>query len=83
MLNKTFTKNDFSSVVDANFLSKSILEGIVYDKTTPQGIVYAASVCYPQTDLYMPLSITITADGKMSIRKVDMLEEDYDDEAPN
>ncbi|MDC7146957.1 DUF4738 domain-containing protein, partial [Bacteroides ovatus] len=46
-------------------------------------IVYAASVCYPQTDLYMPLSITITADGKMSIQKVDILEEDYDDEAPN
>ena len=63
--------------------AKSILEGIVYDKTTPQGIVYAASVCYPQTDLYMPLSITITADGKMSIRKVDMLEEDLNDEAPN
>ena len=83
VLNKTFTKNDFSSVVDAKFLSKSILEGIVYDKTTPQGIVYAASVCYPQTDLYMPLSITITADGKMSIRKVDMLEEDLNDEAPN
>ena len=38
VLNKTFTKNDFSSVVDAKFLSKSILEGIVYDKTTPQGI---------------------------------------------
>ena len=83
VLNKTFTKNDFSSVVDAKFLSKSILEGIVYDKTTPQGIVYAASVCYPQTDLYMPLSITITADGKMSIQKVDMLEEDLNDEAPN
>ena len=27
VLNKTFTKNDFSSVVDAKFLSKSILEG--------------------------------------------------------
>lgn len=26
VLNKTFTKNDFSSVVDAKFLSKSILE---------------------------------------------------------
>lgn len=83
VLNKTFTKNDFSSVVDAKFLSKSILEGLVYDKTTSQGIVYAASVCYPQTDLYMPLSITITADGKMSIRKVDMLEENLNDEAPN
>ena len=65
VLNKTFTKNDFSSVVDANFLSKS---------------VYAASVCYPQTDLYVPLSITVSADGKMSIKKVDMLEEDYPEE---
>ena len=45
VLNKTFTKNDFSSVVDANFLSKSILEGIVYDKTTQMCIrdsVYAS-----------------------------------------
>ena len=83
VFDKTFTKNDFSSVVDAGFLSKSVLEGIVYDKTTPQGIVYAASVCYPQTDLYMPLSITITTDGKMSIQKVDMLEDEYDDESSN
>ena len=82
VLNKTFTKNDFSSVVDAKFLSKSILEGIVYDKITPEGIVYAASVCYPQTDLYVPLSITVTADGKMSIKKVDMLEDDYTEETP-
>ncbi|WP_294481455.1 DUF4738 domain-containing protein [uncultured Bacteroides sp.] len=80
VLNKTFTKNDFSSVVDADFLSKSVLEGIVYDKTTPQGIVFAASVCYPQTDLYVPLSITVTADGRMSIRKVDELEEDFEEE---
>ena len=72
VLNKTFTKNDFSSVVDAKFLSKSILEGIVY----------AASVCYPQTDLYVPLSSTVTADGKMSIKKVDMLEDDYTEETP-
>lgn len=81
VFDKTFTKNDFSSVVDAVFLSKSVLEGIVYDKTTPQGIVYAASVCYPQTDLYIPLSITITANGKMTVRKVDMLEDEYGEEA--
>ena len=83
VFNKTFTKNDFSSVVDADFLAKSVLEGIVYDKTTPQGTVYAASVCYPQTDLYVPLSITITADGKMSIQKVDMLEDAYEEETPD
>jgi len=80
VLNRTFTKKDFSAAVDAEFLAKSILEGIVYDKTTPQGIVYAASVCYPQTDLYVPLSITITADGKTTIRKAEMFEEDYNDE---
>lgn len=80
VLNKTFTKNDFSSVVDADFLSKSVLEGIVYDKTTAQGIVYAASVCYPQTDLYVPLSITVGADGKMTIKKVDVLEEEFEEE---
>ena len=79
VVNKIFTKNDFASVVDAKFLSKSVLEGIVFDKTAPQGIVYAASVCYPQTDLYVPLSITITADGKMSIKKVDVLEEDLEE----
>lgn len=83
VLNKTFTKKDFASVVEADFLSKSVLEGIVFDKTAPQGIVYAASVCYPQTDLYVPLSITITADGKMSIKKVDVLEEGLDEEASN
>lgn len=80
VFNKTFTKNDFSSVVDAGFLAKAVLEGIVYDKTTPQGIVYAASVCYPQTDLYVPLSITITANGKMTLKKVDVLEEEYTEE---
>lgn len=83
VLEKSFTKNDFSSVVDANFLSKAILEGIVYDKTSSEGIIYAASVCYPQTDLYVPLSITITGEGKMSIKKVDLLEDYYNEEAAN
>ena len=83
VLDKTFTKNDFTSVVDADFLSKSILEGIVYDKTTAEGIVYAASVCYPQTDLYVPLSITVSADGRMTIQKVEMLEDAYETEEMN
>lgn len=77
VVNKTFTKQDFASFVEAEFLSKSVLEGMVYNKTTPQGIVYAASVCYPQTDLYVPLSITITSDGKMTILKEELLEEAY------
>lgn len=74
---KTFTKNDFSTIVGADFMSKSVLEGIVYNKTAPEGIIYAASVCYPQTDLYVPISITITPDGKMTMAKDELLEDIY------
>mgnify|MGYP003379019803 FL=1 len=83
VVEKTFTKKDFASVVDAGFLAHSILEGIVYSKTSADGIVYAASVYYPQTDLYMPLSITVNAAGKIHIQKEDMLEEEYDSEPGN
>ncbi|MDR0938888.1 MAG: DUF4738 domain-containing protein [Mediterranea sp.] len=70
VVERVFTKKDFAAVVnDDTFLSKSILEGLVYDKTTPEGIVYSASVCYPGTDMYIPLSITITADGRMKMAK--------------
>ena len=70
IFNMTFTKRNFASIVGEDFLAKSILEGIVY----------AASVCYPQTDLYVPISITITADGKMTMAREELLEEIYDEE---
>lgn len=77
VFSKTFTKNSFASVVEADFLKKSVLEGVVYNKTVPEGIMFAASVCYPQTDLYMPISILITPDGKMTMRKDELLEDIY------
>jgi hypothetical protein len=69
IFNRTFTKQSFSSLVDNDFMKHAVLEGMVFDKTTPQGFVYAASVSYPQTDLYIPVSVTITLDGKMSMAK--------------
>lgn len=79
VFSKTFTKHSFSSLVDPDFMKKAILEGMVFDKTTPQGFVYAVSVCYPQTDLYIPISITVTPDGKMSMTKDELIEEIYRD----
>ena len=78
--NKTFTKSDFAPIIEASFLKKSILEGLVYNKTTPNGILYAASVCYPQTDLYIPISILISSDGKMTFSKEEQLEDVYESE---
>lgn len=77
VFDKKFTKQSFSSHIPADFLSKSILEGMVFDKASAQGMVFAVSVSYPYTDLYFPLSLTITPDGKMSVRKEELLEDIY------
>ncbi len=72
---RTFTKNDFASQLTGEFLQNSILEGIVFNKTTPQGIMYTASVCYPQTDMFILFAITVSQDGRMTIEKDEQVEE--------
>lgn len=79
VFSKTFTKQSFSSVVAGNLLPQCILEGMVFDKTTPQGIVFAASISVPQTDLYVPISITVSSDGKMTMVKEEEMEDTYTD----
>lgn len=80
IFNKTFTKRSFSSLVGGEFMEHAILEGMVFDKITPQGFVYAVSVSYPQTDLYIPVSVTITPDGKMSMVREELMEDIYMEE---
>lgn len=75
---RTFTKQSFSEYMNADNLRHFILEGIVFDEEkTNEGknIMLAASVSYPQTDLYIPFSITITPEGKMNITKNEDMEE--------
>lgn len=75
IVDRVFTKTDFTSLVDSRFLKHALLEGLVFDETTPQGMIYAASVCYPQSDLYIPIRLTITADGKIAMAKEELMEE--------
>lgn len=75
---KTFTKQAFSEFVSGDNLRHFILEGVVFDEEktrSGKNIMLAASISYPQTDLYIPFSITITPEGKMSIAKNEDLEE--------
>lgn len=81
IFSRTFTKQNFSSLVSDEFMKHAILEGMVFDKTTSQGFVYAVSVSYPQTDLYVPISVTITPDGKMSMVKEELMEDIYTEES--
>lgn len=72
---KSFTKQDFATLIGNQFLKKAILEGMVFDKETSQGLLFAVSVSYPQTDLFFPITITISENGKMSMKKEEVDEE--------
>ena len=39
IFSRTFTKKQFASLIGEDFMAKSILEGIAYDKTNPSGVV--------------------------------------------
>ena len=39
IFSRTFTKKQFASLIGEDFMAKSILEGIAYDKRTPEGFV--------------------------------------------
>ncbi|EJW98513.1 hypothetical protein, secreted [gut metagenome] len=75
VLHRTFTKESFASLVDAKFMKHALLEGVVLDEPSAQGIVYAASVGYPQSDLYVPLRLTVTPDGNLTISKDDLMDD--------
>lgn len=75
VLEKVFTKETFASLVDARFMRSAVLQGMVFSEVTPQGFVYAASVGYPDSDLYVPVRITVTVDGKVSMIKEETMED--------
>lgn len=83
VLNKVFTKQSFAGLVEAGFLSKSILEGMVFDKVASAGFVFAASVSFPQTDLYVPVSVVISPSGNISLSKDELMDDTYIGEENN
>lgn len=74
IFNKLFTKNTFRSYLDKDFIQHAILEGMAFDRVTPEGLRFSASVSYPNSDIYIPLAITIAKDGSYHIVKDDVLD---------
>ena len=84
MSEKTFTKKDFLHLVDANFAKQAILEGIVFNEANEQGICFAASVGHPESDLYQPIRIVVSANGNLAISlEEDMMEVTSAEEGEN
>lgn len=76
VLDKQFTKETFAQHVDGSFLSHAILEGLVFDEAKEGKLLFAASVCYPQTDIFIPLRVTVAPNGSMHIERIFTMEEE-------
>lgn len=74
IFNKAFTKNHFRDYMEKGFISHAILEGMAFDKVDGNNLRFAASVSYPSSDIYIPLSITIAPDGSYQIKKDEVLD---------
>lgn len=79
VLDRMFTKSSFASLLNARFAQYAILEGIVYDTVRNGKVCFAASVSYPESDLYVPIRLEVSANGSVVIEKSDLLD-DYEDE---
>ncbi len=75
---KTFRKSDFSSCVSETYLEKSALLGIVFEKAEGDNLRFAASVGSPDalSDEYVPLVVSISRTGGVTVTKDTMLDPD-------
>lgn len=68
-LEKTFTKTSFNAALDDDYRRTGILEGFVFDRIEGSRLRFAASVCHPQTDEYIPLVVEVSRSGEISISR--------------
>ena len=66
---RTFTKADFDDYLDDDYRATGILEGLVFDRVEGLHLIFAGSVSHPQTDEYIPLVITLSNFGDVTISR--------------
>ena len=71
---KTFTKSAFDGCLDDDYRKTGILEGFVFDKAEGNQLYFAASVCHPQTDEYIPMVVTVSNFAEVGIAKDQQME---------
>ena len=55
--------------LDNDFNKTGVFEGLVFDKTDGDWLVFAASVGHPQSDEYIPLIIRLSRMGVLTIAR--------------
>ena len=71
---KVFTKSSFDAQLDDDYRQTGILEGLVFDKVDGNNLIFAGSVSHPQTDEYIPLVVTVSNFGNVTIKRDDQMD---------
>ena len=71
---KVFTKSSFDAQLDDDYRRTGILEGLVFDKVDGNNLIFAGSVSHPQTDEYIPLVVTVSNFGNVTIKRDDQMD---------
>lgn len=71
---RTFTKASFDEALDDDYRRTGILEGLVFDRVEGVFVLFAGSVCHPQTDEYIPLVVTVSNFGDVTIKRDDQMD---------
>ena len=79
----TFVKKDFKDYVNEDFYKTGILEGIVFDRVEDQYLIFAASVGRPQTDEYIPLILSLSKSGRLTVKQDTQMDTVPNDEEEN
>lgn len=83
--NRVFTKSDFRQFLTKGYADDGALLGIVLDKVDGKKLVFGASVGSPEktSDEYVPMVLTISNFGEVSIAKDTQLDTSSDGEYSN
>lgn len=75
---RSFTKSDFSQFVEKSYRDQSVLLGVVFNKADGDNLLFAASIGSPDrlSDEYIPMIVTLSRMGNLSIKKGALLDED-------
>ncbi len=79
---RTFTKSDFNASLEETYRKNSALLGIVLDRAEGDHLIFATSVGSPDkmSDEYLPLLLTITNHGIVTVTKDNQLDTGSDSE---
>lgn len=80
-VDKTFHKADFLTAAKGQYAKDGVLLGMAFDRSTPDGLSFGASIGdpNPDSDEFVPLTLTINPQGKATITEAVMSDDEVYD----